>query len=571
MPSQDTNLLYGVKDRPPTALCVLQALQHIAVMAAPLTFPVLIFRAAGLGMQSTVNFVSISFIAIGIGTMLQCYLGKHVGSGFLLTFIFTAAYLPASLMAAQAGGMPLVAGMTLLAGGIEALLAWIVPRFPWLFPAEISGLCITLIALVLGILGVRLMLGGNLGETLADASSFQVVIGIAALALMITLQIWGVRSLQTYAVILSIAAGYVASIASGMTDPAVMSRIETAELFRLPRPGFSMPTIRVDLIVPFAVAALACCLRAMGDLTTCQKINDRDWVRPDFVSIRRGVLADALGTGIAALLGSIGGNTFSASVGLSSATRITSRYIGIFIGAIIIAIAMFPKFLAIVVSIPRPITGAALVFTSSFILINGLRIVMERMLDSRRVLLIGIALTLSISRDILPEFYIRLPAALQPFVMSDMEIGVLCALLLNALFRLGIKQRRTTKIAPGPRAAEEAQAFLEEQGALWSARRDVMARAVFGTLQTLEVVSEQIHGTDPLVVEVTFDEYNLDVRISYVGDAVELAEERPSDSEIINSEAGARRLAGYLIRRNADRVEAVTAAAGTTIKLHFNH
>jgi hypothetical protein len=34
---------------------------------------------------------------------------------------------------------------------------------------------------------------------------------------------------------------------------------------------------------------------------------------------------------------------------------------------------------------------------------------------------------------------------------------------------------------------------------------------------------------------------------------------------------GERRLAGYLIRRNADRVEAVTSATGTTIKLHFDH
>jgi NCS2 family nucleobase:cation symporter-2 len=540
-------------------------------MTSPIVYPILIMRAAGLGLESSVNLVSESYIALGIGTMLQCYPGRYIGSGFLLPFIFTAAYLPATLLAVQAGGMPLVMGMTLFAGAVQAALAWIVPRFPWLFPAEISGLCITLIGLVLGILGVRLLLGDNPVPGSLGLSSFEFGIGAAALALMITLQIWGIRSLQTYAVILSIAAGYLASLALGTLDPVLVSEIGNSVLLRLPRPALALPAFRFDFAIPFAVGALACCLRAMGDLTMCQKINNRDWVRPDFASIRRGVFADAIGTMISALIGSIGGNTFSGGVGLSSATRITSWRIGFFIGFILIAIGMLPKFLAILVSIPKPITGAALVFTSSFILINGLKILMDRLLDSRRILLIGIALMLSISRDVLPDFYDHLPASLQPFVMSDMELGVVSALVLNALFRIGIKQRRSIKVKPGARAAEEVQIFLEEQGSRWSARRDVMARAVFGTLQTLEVVFEQMREPGPVTVQATFDEYNLDITISYVGEPIELSEKRPSDAEIVESEAGARRLAGYLIRRNADRVDATTTTTGAIIKLHFDH
>ncbi|HWX32274.1 MAG TPA: solute carrier family 23 protein, partial [Steroidobacteraceae bacterium] len=53
----------------------------------------------------------------------------------------------------------------------------------------------------------------------------------------------------------------------------------------------------------------------------------RDWVRPDFITIRRGVFADGLGTVLAALIGSVGGNTYSTGVGLSSAAQITSRHI----------------------------------------------------------------------------------------------------------------------------------------------------------------------------------------------------------------------------------------------------
>lgn len=193
------------------------------------------------------------------------------------------------------------------------------------------------------------------------------------------------------------------------------------------------------------------------------------------------------------------------------------------------------------------------------------------MLDSRRIVVVGLALTLSISRDVFPEFYDQLPTNFQPFVMSDLVIGVIVALVLNALFRLGIKQRVSLAVEPGPQAMDNVQSFLEEQGAVWSARRDVMERAIFGTLQTLEVVSEQIHKFRPVIVQVTFDEYNLDITVFYEGEPIELSEKRPSVSEILESEMGARRLAGYLIRRNADRVEAVTSATGTTIKLHFDH
>ena len=571
MPSQDMKLLYGVGDRVPLLTCVLQALQHVAVMAPPLVYPILVLQAAGAGLETTISVVSASFIALGVGTMLQCYPGRYIGSGFLLPFIFTAAYLPASLLAVKAGGMPLVVGMSLFAGAVQIALGRIVPRARWLFPAEISGLCITLIALVLAILGIRLMFGGDLGHEWRNVASLEVGIGIAVLALMIVLQIWGGRSLQTYAVIVSVSAGYLASLIFGIIDRHALASIAETRIFQLPQFSFSIPAFRADFAVPFAVAALACCLRAMGDLTMCQKINNRDWVRPDFVSIQRGIFADGLGTMISVLIGSVGGNTYSTCVGLSSATRITSRQIGFFIGLILICLAAFPKLLAVLVSVPKPIMGAALVFTACFVLINGLTIVVDRMLDSRRIIVVGLALTLSISRDVFPEFYTQLPTNIQPFVVSDLVIGVIAALSLNALFRLGIKQRRSFACKPGPEAMEKVHSFLEEHGALWGARRDVILRAVFGTLQTLEVVFEQMSDPQPVIVHATFDEYNLDITISYVGRPIELTEKRPSDSEILESEAGERRLAGYLIRRNADRVAAVQDASGTSVNLHFDH
>jgi xanthine permease XanP len=571
MSLQDPNLIYGVADRPPASVCLLQAAQHIAVMAPPLVYPILVLQACGAAPQSVFNVVSLSFVVLGIGTILQCYAGKYIGSGFLLPFIFTAAYLPGSLAAAELGGMPLVFGMTLFGGAIEIALAWVVPRLRWLFPPEISGLCVTIIALVLGILGIRLMLGGDPTQGSREMVLPEIAVGVAILAMMIGLQVWGQGGLRTYAVITGVVVGYLASLAMGMVKAQALADIAAAPLFRLPELPLFVPAFRIDFTVPFAVGALACCLRAMGDLTMCQKLNYRDWVRPDFITIRRGVFADGLGTVLAALIGSVGGNTYSTGVGLSSAAQITSRHIGIYIGFILIGMAAFPIFPAILISVPKSIMGAALVFTACFVLINGLKIVMDRMLDSRRILIVGLALTLSISRNVIPDFYAQLPQPIQPFVASDLVIGVIAALVLNALFRIGIRQRESISIMPSAQAIEQVQHFLEEQGARWSARRDVMARAIFGAAQTLEVVFDQDQESRPVVVEAVFDEYNFDISLTYEGEPIELSDKRPSDQEIRESEVGSSKLAGYLIRRNADRVNVIHTAARATVKLHFEH
>ncbi len=80
-----------------------------------------------------------------------------------------------------------------------------------------------------------------------------------------------------------------------------------------------------DLIIPFAVAAVAASLRAMGDVTICRKTNDAGWTRPDMRTISGGALANGLSTALAGLLDTIGTNTSTSNVGLAAATGVTSR------------------------------------------------------------------------------------------------------------------------------------------------------------------------------------------------------------------------------------------------------
>ena len=148
--------------------------------------------------------------------------------------------------------------------------------------------------------------------------------------------------------------------------------------------------------------------------------------------------------------------------------------------------AFFPVIPAALVAMPRAVVGASFLFTACFIMISGLQIITSRLLDARRTFIIGIALTLSLGHEIFPALYNSAPPALAPFVSSGLVTGLIIALVLNAVFRIGMRSKASVEIVAGPGAHDAVRAFLEQQGARWGARRDVIERAIFGTAQAEE-------------------------------------------------------------------------------------
>ena len=112
---------------------------------------------------------------------------------------------------------------------------------------------------------------------------------------------------------------------------------------------------------------------------------------------------------------------------------------------------------------------------------------------------------------------------------------------------------------------------MEAQGAAWGARRDVIDRASFNLAQSIEVIMDGCAPEGPIEVAASFDEFTLDLRVSYAGAPLELPERRPSNEEILASEEGQRRLAGFMLRRYADQVQTTHRGGRCTILFHFDH
>src|SRR5262249_1637648 len=205
--------------------------------------------------------------------------------------IFSAFYLGPSLAAVKAGGMSLVFGMTIFAGVAECVLARSLPSLRPIFPPEVAGLIILLIGLSNGTIGMRNLLG------IGAAGSFTGVdlsIGLASFAVMIALNVWTKGLPRVFCGLIGIAVGYVGAVLVGRVGGTDTQALAEAQLANLP--GFSPLGWSFDaaFAITFAVAAVSAATKAMGAVTSYQKLNDAAWVRPNMRSVSGGVLGEGL-------------------------------------------------------------------------------------------------------------------------------------------------------------------------------------------------------------------------------------------------------------------------------------
>jgi NCS2 family nucleobase:cation symporter-2 len=563
-----TGILYGVDEAAPGMVVALSAIQQLGVMSIFLIYPVLIGREVGGAPQLVGDLVSISFLVLGFGALLQALPRGPVGSGFLCQPVPTAIYLVPSLLAARQGGLPLVFGMTAFAGLVEVALSRVLRKLRPLFPPEIAGLVVALIGLATGAVAIRATLG--VGASITPGAS-DAVVAAATLGTMVALNVWTRGALRLSCVMIGMIMGYGVTAVLGGFRHADWQTLAATPWMTYPHLDHVGWAFDASLVIPFGVAAVAATLKVIGNVTTCQKLNDADWVRADMISISRGVLADGLTTTLAGALGTGGVNSASAAVGLANATGILSRHVAYAIAGLLVFLAFLPKLGVLLFLMPSAVAGPALLFAATFMFVNGLEIMTSRLLDARRTFVIGLSFMCGLAIDFFPGAFAQFPGWVQPLLVSSIVLGPVVALLLNGLFRLGVRNTQKMVLEQTQLDPATIEAFMETSGAGWGARRDVIDRASFNLTQSIETILESCDPQGPLEIEASFDEFNLDLRVSYVGPPLELPDKRPSNEEIMASEEGQRKLAGFMLRRYADRVRATHKAGRSTILFHFDH
>ncbi len=567
MATRPDDLIYAVDERPPWPRLVLLGLQQAVLASVYLVLLVIVARAAGAPHQVALDVVSLGMIALAISTVLQAMWKGPVGSGYLAVPVFSAIYLGPSILAAKTGGLPAVFGLTVFAGLVEVLLSRSLRHLRALFPPAISGLIVTVVGLDLGLVGVDHLLGVDVYH----APDFARQVSVAALTLGIAVgsSVWSKGLMRLMCSAVAIAFGSTIAFLMGLVSPTSIEGVLAAPLFAVPEPrvgGYAFPP---GLMPAFFISGLAAALRTVGVITTCQKINDRDWKRPDLRSIEGGMLADGLGCIAGGLLGTMGMNTGPSLVGVAKASGATSRYVAFACGAILVLFSFLPKIAAVFLSLPLAVVGSALVFTASFMIAGGIQIMVSRNIDTRMTYVIGISLLLGLSKDVYRDYFAALPAVLQPVASSMLALTLVVALILNVVFRIGVRRRETFVLENQDLTTDKFRAFLTARGKTWNVSTDVIERATSSAEQVLEhlAAAHLVQGATRAVV--SYDELQLLVEVAYEGTLLTLPNVGVKRGIFLEEESFSYGLADFLTGVYPDRMESSAHGTHVTIRLHF--
>ena len=565
---QPSNVVYGPDELPPLSVTLVVAIQLFMTVATNLIYPLVILRTVEASLATTVSVLSLTLIASAVGTVLQVLRNPYLGSGYLAPMSPTAIYFGPSVVAAKLGGLPLVFAMTIIGGLVEIAVARILARLRAILPPEVAGTVVFLVGMAIVGIGVRNLADPTPGQ-MPPANHWYVA--AITFVTIIGLSIWGGQLLRTFAVLIGMVVGYFTNIALHSFHLPTNVDLSAIPIVGMPSLGHIQYHFDTVVLPAFIVAAVAAALKAIGLITVCQKSTDAEWVRPEMGSIGRGVIADGITTTLAGLLGTVGMNIVASSVGLSASIGVHSRRIAYPVAGICVLLAFFPAFTFLLTLTPVAVIAVTVLVLGSFILVNGLQLIVSRLLDVRRTLVIGLAIASALLVEVVPTLADAVPPFIRPLLASSLGLGTIVAVALNLIFRLGTKRKGSITFEPANFSPTAVEDFFNNNGAQWGARPDVIRRATFGTSQAIETLVENCEVRGNIRVDASFDEFNLEVYLQWHGHALEMPDRRPSNKEIMESEDGVHRLAGYMLRRNADRIATSRKGDERIVQFHFDH
>jgi uracil-xanthine permease len=308
--------------------------------------------------------VSTTLLFSGIGTLLFCLVTanrvpSYTGSSF--------AFIAPVIAAKAHGGVPAALGGILCAGVALFLVGLIVDRAGYrvvgfLLPPVVTGSIVALIGL-------------NLAPVAKDQFTQQAGVALFTLVAILALTV-GLRGLPArLSVFLGVVAGYVFAGILGKVD---WSAVHKADWFGWPdltTPTFSGRAIL--LIVPAVLLVLVA--ENAGHVKAVAAMTGRD-LDP---LIGRSLMGDGLATTLAGAFGGSGTTTYAENIGVMGLTRVYSTLAYLVAGAIAIALALIPKFGAVIQALPVGVLGGAVTVLFGLIAVLGARIWIEAGVDFR--------------------------------------------------------------------------------------------------------------------------------------------------------------------------------------------
>ena len=433
---------YGLDAKTDAATTLLCAVQHVLAMFVGIVTPPLILAGAlRMSIEETAFFVSMALFASGLTTFIQVKNLGPLGSGLLSVQGTSFTFVPLAIQSGQAGGLPLILGLTLAAAPVEMVLSRFIHVARRLFPPVVTGSVVMLIGISLIEVAFNDLAGGIGADDFGSAANLCLG-GFVALVILV-INRFGSGFLRTSSIALGLVAGYLLAALLGRVD---LSVARTAGWFTIPRPLLFGLAFDPIYLLPWTIGYLVTTIESIGDLTATSAVSREPVEGPTFIRrLQGGILADGLGSVIAGLFNSMPNTTFSQNNGVVSLTGVAARRVGYVVAGLLISLGLFPKLAALVGLMPRPVLGGATIVLFSMVTIAGLRIAASGGWTYRRELVVAITMSLGLGVSMVPEWVALLDrtsdhtvitialSSLKVVLSSGLAVGAIVATLLNQL------------------------------------------------------------------------------------------------------------------------------------------
>ncbi len=431
-------LLYGLDDRPAPLPALFAALQHLlASFVGVITPPLVIGAALGLGEQLP-YLISMALMVSGVGTFIQARRPFGIGAGMIClqgtSFAFLGAVLSAGMLVKSRGGSPeeilaMIFGVCFFGAFVQVLLSRCIGALQRLVTPLTTGIVITLIGVSLIKVGITDLGGGF------KAPDFGAPRNLALGALVFLLILLLNRSRQPWlrlsAIVVGLAVGSLAAWASGKLVPQPLPDLPLVSVPQPFRYGFAFDW---TAFVPVALVYVISTIETVGDLTANCMLSRQPIEGPGYLErLKGGVLGDGVSCLIAATFSAFPNTTFAQNNGVIQMTGVASRHVGLYIGALLFALGLFPLLGAVLQQIPKPVLGGATLIMFGSVAAAGIRILAGTRLDRRSMLIIAASFGVGLGIAAQPQLLQQMPRLVQNLFDSAITSGGLTAILLDLL------------------------------------------------------------------------------------------------------------------------------------------
>ncbi len=537
---QNDHILYEPDEGSPPLLTLGGAVQGVVLMVSNTITVSTVYVLAFDADESYQAWAVFTALLIGgIVTALQAARLGRIGAGHILMMGPGVPFLAVCVLAVEEGGLAVMSSLVVASSLVQfAVSAWLAQLRRVITPV-VSGVAFMLIAVSAMPFAIT-----RLDDVPAGASSVAgPAVGAVTLAAVALLMLRASGYLRFFAMPIAILTGCLAAALLGAYDPGPL--LETS-LFELPDfsawPGLdtSLDAEFWALLVIFVVVSIVVAVKASSEGSSIQQVS---WRRPRAIDFRavQGTLNVG---GLATLLSGIAGTIpvfiyLPSSISLIGFTGLAARRVGYTMGAIVVALALLPVMVALLLTIPRPVTGSLLMIVMGLLFVEGVRTVVQDGLNQQKALTVGLSLSIAVG---LQNYNVVSGFLGEPWGLAfgnSVVVGVLVAVLMSAVMEVAVFRRRRHEADLDMAALPGIDAFLRGvgSGAGWDrVSTDRLCAAGEETLSTMLQLREDYEdesaprlvliarpeaGSVELEFLAVFGEENIEDRIAFMSEQAE--------------------------------------------------